>query len=206
MNSLKGYENSGDVEVRHQFLDDECLSVFLGDEKAIYLLKKHSLRKYKQCVRDSNEFRESALFKGSHIVVYSSEWKRENIEYIPAFFHFLKDSGKKGVLLGPNALFLIRPGDMLVMSSSREEINSLAFKYLDKDVLEIDRLMRDIAKENYILFLSKIRHVCNQNQCEMVYKDDMLSFLDHTHWTYIAGVRFGKKIFGSKLKNINNLR
>ncbi len=206
LNSLKNYKYKNDnVQVKYHFLDDECLSVFLQDRNASQLLKINRPKEYIACTLDADNLKKSALFDSAHIVVYSSEWKYENLKYIKPFFYYLEKMNKKGILLGPNALFSIRPQDMLLRASSRQEVNSHAFKYLKKGVISLDQTMQTIARKNNIVFYSKIQSICYQNQCEVVLKDDMLSFLDHTHWTYVGAVRFGNKIFTTSLDSAINL-
>jgi len=125
------------------------------------------------------------------------------LKYIKPFFDYLGKIKKKGVLLGPNALFSIRPGDILVRSSSIKEANRLAFKYLDKEVILVDKMMREVSHKNQIKFYSKINAICLNDECELIFKDSALSFLDHTHWTYIGGERFGRRIFDSTVDSRN---
>ena len=206
LNSLKNYKFKNDsAEIRYHFLDDECLSVFLQDRNANQLLKINRPKKYTACTLEADNLKKSTLFDSAHIVVYSSEWKYENLKYIKPFFDNLEKMNKRGILLGPNALFSIRPQDMLLRASSRQEVNSLAFKYLKKGIFSLDQTMQVIAKNNNIVFFSKIQSICYQDQCEVILEDDMLSFLDHTHWTYDGAIRFGNKIFATSLDSAINL-
>jgi|APSaa5957512535_1039671.scaffolds.fasta_scaffold10084_2 hypothetical protein len=200
LNSLKNYKfYNNHTEIGYRFLDDECLSLFFQDKKVNQLLKKDKPEKHTQCALDSLNFKNSILLDKAHVVVYSSEWKRENLKYIKPFFDYLEKINKRGVLLGPNALFSVRPGDILARSSSIKEANRLAFRYLDKEIVLLDKIMQKISNKNKIKFYSKIDSICFNNECELIFKDNMLSFLDYTHWTYTGAERFGRRIFDSTL-------
>ena len=206
LNSLKNYKfDNNHTEIGYQFLDDECLSLFFQDKKANQLLKKNSPGKYTQCALDSLNFKNSTLLDKADVVVYSSEWKYENLKYIKPFFGYLEEINKRGILLGPNALFSVRPVDILARSSSIKEANRLAFRNLDKEVILLDKIMQKISNKNLIKFYSKIDSVCFNNECELIFKDNVLSFLDHTHWTYAGAVRFGKRMFGTSLNDAIDL-
>ena len=77
----------------------------------------------------------------------------------------------------------------------------MAFKNLDKEVILLDKIVQKIANKNQIKLYSKIDSVCFNDECELIFKDNALSFLDHTHWTYAGAVRFGKRMFGTSLND-----
>ena len=206
LNSLKSYEKDGKFEIKYLFLDDDCLKIFNDfNSKGFFLNKKETLFN-ENCSKNIKAFKKSELFVESEVIIYSSEWKKTNLKYLKSFFFFIKNSNKKGVLLGPNALFLYDIGDILLRSNSRVHANSLAYKFLDGDIFKLEKEMKNTAEDNNVIFFSRLDTICKMQQCEIVFQDNQLGFLDRTHWTLIGAERYGKKMYGPNLNKIFDLK
>ncbi|TGD71818.1 acyltransferase [Mangrovimicrobium sediminis] len=149
-----------------------------------------------KCQRIQAEFLPNIEEEAPDLVVFSEQWREEELPYIAQTIRQIREAtGAQVLVLGPNFEFIKHPKVVLGKVEHAWHINAYAREHQKFERHEIEERLRKQLSGTDAHFISKFDLVCPNDRCDILL-DGQLAYLDYTHWSVPA-----LRLFGERLAN-----
>jgi len=162
-------------------------------------------------------FLESNLFKDSDVIIIASNFRKygkysEDIEALQEINKIAKIYKKKLILTSnvPQFESIFSPIEDLTYKYKLKDLDSKflskeLFKLINKNQYKKNKLLKDFAIKNNIIYLDTINYLCDwkENTCDALDEDQNILHKDSVHLSIKGAKYFGKKIHNTNWFKLN---
>ena len=129
------------------------------------------------------------------MVIVSARWSDKTIESMPNAINALKDNIERVIVLGPIITYASSLPNLLARySSNLDKAVSLKKIRLYDQAAVIDTKFEDIVKDNGAEYISLLKLICPNSQCQVVTKTGKPIQWDYGHLTYDGATEIVEKM------------
>ncbi len=159
----------------------------------------------KLCRNWIHKIENSNLADLSNLILASSRWKEESINFLPNLKKWFGQNQNKLMIVGRTAEYTKMVDEVALEiaknTTSKNVINEnqqLAL-YFDNNIDLINTRISVISEKLNIPFLDRVSLSCDESfeECSFFNKDNKPYYFDYGHWTKEGSIFFGDKIFDS---------
>ena len=162
-------------------------------------------------------FLESNLFKDSDVIIIASNFRKygkysEDIEALQEINKIAKIYKKKLILTSnvPQFESIFSPIEDLTYKYKLKDLDSKflskeLFKLINKNQYKKNKLLKDFAIKNNIIYLDTINYLCDwkESTCDALDEDQNILHKDSVHLSIKGAKYFGKKIHNTNWFKLN---
>ncbi len=206
-----------DNGINNKKFNENKIKIFLiGDSHSVnfqnmFLTNKLLFTKY-QFIHTSDYdvpiIKNNSLLKESDIVILSFRWSQNMIDIVKNYtIPYLQKINKKIVIISRTNEYRVLSGIYTLIDKevlfSKNNINYFGLKknYYNNRVIhsqsKINQKLKNLSKENNILFLNREDYMCNleKKECDYLTNDGHKIFYDYGHYTLEGAKYFGEKLY-----------